>query len=101
MGCIGLGLGADIALYATLKFGATTGIAIGIAYGLAYGITFAVAYQSAGLATPAFTTFIIARFWLSERRKMPWSLMPFLEDAHQRGVPRQQGAIYQFRHVML
>jgi len=27
--------------------------------------------------------------------------MPFLEDAHQRGVLRQQGAVYQFRHVML
>jgi hypothetical protein len=72
MGCIGLGLGAGIALYATLKFGAATGIALGIAYGLAYGITFAIAYRSSGLATPAFTTFIIARFWLSTRRKIPW-----------------------------
>ena len=101
MGCIGLGLGASIALYATLKFGPATGIAIGIAYGLAYGITFAIAYRSSGLTTPAFTTFIIARFWLAIRRKLPWGLMPFLEDAHERGVLRQQGAVYQFRHVML
>jgi cytosine/adenosine deaminase-related metal-dependent hydrolase len=28
------------------------------------------------------------------------AIMPFLEDAHQR-VLRQQGAVYQFRHVML
>ena len=101
MGCLGLGVGAGIALYATLRFGAAMGIAIGVAYGLAYGVTFAIAYRSSGLATPAFTTFLIARFWLSMRRKIPWDLMTFLEDAHQRGVLRQQGAVYQFRHVML
>jgi hypothetical protein len=101
MGFIGLGLGAGIALYATVRFGAATGVAIGIAYGLAYGITFAIGYRSSGLATPAFMTFMIARAWLGAQRKLPWALMTFLEDAHQRGVLRQQGAVYQFRHVTL
>ena len=101
MGCIGLGLRAGIALYATIQFGAATGITIGVAYGLAYGITFAIGYRSSGLATPAFMTFMIARAWLALQRKLPWSLMPFHADAHQRGVLRQQGAVYQFRHVTL
>ena len=65
-----------------LRFGATTGIVIGITYGLVYGITFAVGYRSSGLATPAFMTFMIARTWLALQRKLPWALMPYLEDAH-------------------
>jgi NACHT domain len=101
MGCIGLGLGAGIALYVTSRFGATTGIAIGVAYGLAYGITLAVAYRSSGLTTPAFLPFMIARTWLAVQRKLPWKLMDFLEDAHKLGVLRQQGAVYQFRHLRL
>jgi hypothetical protein len=39
--------------------------------------------------------------WLAAQHKLPWSLMPFLDDAHQRGVLRQQGAVYQFRHARL
>jgi len=65
-----------------LRFGATTGIGIGITYGLVYVITFAVGYRSSGLATPAFMTFMIARTWLALQRKLPWALMPYLEDAH-------------------
>ena len=30
---------------------------------------------------------------------LPWPLMAFLADAHQRGVLRQTGATYQFRHL--
>ncbi len=32
---------------------------------------------------------------------MPWRLMTFLDDAHRRGVLRQSGAYYEFRHVRL
>lgn len=44
---------------------------------------------------------LIARFWLSLTRRLPWRLMTFLEDAHQLGVLRQVGAVYQFRHARL
>jgi NACHT domain len=43
----------------------------------------------------------MARIWLAVRRQLPWRLMGFLADAHQRGVLRQMGAIYQFRHIEL
>jgi hypothetical protein len=38
---------------------------------------------------------------LALRRSTPLRLMPCLEDAHRRGVLRQAGAVYQFRHARL
>ncbi|MEK2472229.1 NACHT domain-containing protein [Streptomyces noursei] len=38
---------------------------------------------------------------LALRGKLPWRLMRFLDDAHQRGVMRQEGSVYQFRHARL
>jgi hypothetical protein len=50
----------------------------------------------------AWGSFAIARSWLAFRRHLPWRLMSFLADAHQeRGVLRQTGAVYQFRHLEL
>ncbi len=43
----------------------------------------------------------LARFWLATHRHLPWPLMYFLEDAHKRGILRQSGAVYQFRHIEL
>jgi hypothetical protein len=42
-----------------------------------------------------------AQAWLAVRGRLPWRLMDFLKDAHARGVLRQSGAAYQFRHVRL
>ncbi|SCG54516.1 NACHT domain-containing protein [Micromonospora halophytica] len=45
---------------------------------------------------------VLARIWLPLTRRLPWRVMTFLEDAHQqRGVLRQAGAFYQFRHSRL
>jgi hypothetical protein len=55
---------------------------------------------SAGQGT-AWVGFVLARPWLALRRGLPWRLMRFLEDAHQRGILRQAGAVYQFRHGKL
>jgi hypothetical protein len=46
-------------------------------------------------------SYMLTRGWLALRRQLPWSLMSFLADAHQRGVLRQAGAVYQFRHIEL
>jgi hypothetical protein len=49
----------------------------------------------------AWTSYLGARqrLWIAGR--MPWRAMSFLEDAHRRGVLRQTGAVYQFRHIRL
>ena len=39
--------------------------------------------------------------WLAARGRVPWNLVTFLDDAHHRGVLRQVGAVYQFRHARL
>jgi|GEM_PF-1012946 len=42
----------------------------------------------------------ISRVWLALRGHLPWDLMAFLADAHEnRGVLRQAGAHYQYRHA--
>lgn len=38
---------------------------------------------------------------LALRGRLPWRTMTFLRDAHHRGVLRQAGAVYQFRHARL
>ena len=43
----------------------------------------------------------VARAYLATAGRLPWRLVSFLEDAHARGVLRQAGAAYQFRHVRL
>ena len=49
----------------------------------------------------AWLSYMLARAWLAFRRQLPWPLMAFLADAHRRGVLRQAGATYQFRHLEL
>ncbi|MBG7704672.1 NACHT domain-containing protein [Streptomyces sp. MC1] len=45
--------------------------------------------------------FLITRLWLYSTGQLPLRLMAFLEEAHQRGVLRQTGAAYEFRHARL
>ncbi|GAB7107261.1 hypothetical protein JCM4814A_55750 [Streptomyces phaeofaciens JCM 4814] len=56
---------------------------------------------TAALALSAWGRFTVARFWLAATGRMPWRLMSFLADAHRRGVLRQTGASFEFRHVRL
>ncbi|MFI6056116.1 hypothetical protein ACIBCO_39380 [Streptomyces violascens] len=43
----------------------------------------------------------LARIWLPLTGRLPWRLVPFLEDACKRDVLRRAGAAYQFRHARL
>jgi hypothetical protein len=54
-----------------------------------------------GGPTSAWTGYVEGRLTLALRGRLPWRTMPFLEDAHRRGVLRQVGAVYQFRHIRL
>ncbi|MFI2208838.1 NACHT domain-containing protein [Streptomyces sp. NPDC020141] len=63
--------------------------------GLAAGIV-------SGLWQTAWAHVVLARSLLVLRREVPRDLLAFLRDAHEhRGVLRQVGAVYQFRHIDL
>lgn len=53
------------------------------------------------LATARWPFYWISCIWLMLRHRSPGPLMSFLADAHQRGILRQSGAVYQFRHIEL
>jgi transcriptional regulator with XRE-family HTH domain len=44
---------------------------------------------------------VFARVWLPLTGRLPWSVAGFLDDGCRRGVLRQVGAVYQFRHARL
>jgi hypothetical protein len=50
------------------------------------------------LATTDWVDFCFAHTWLALRGSLPLRLMKFLNNAHERGVLRQVGGLYQFRH---
>ncbi|WP_436954287.1 hypothetical protein [Streptomyces sp. SudanB182_2057] len=55
-----------------------------------------------GTAAVAWPHLVIARIYLTLRCHLPRDLMTFLRDAHEhRGVLRQVGPVYQFRHLDL
>ncbi|MET8630009.1 NACHT domain-containing protein [Kitasatospora sp. NPDC004669] len=85
----------------------TSGLAVGLALGLLGGpasglvglFVFGLAFSS---TKSVWLNFMTARLWLAVLGLVPWRLMAFLADAHQRrGVLRQVGAVYQFRHLDL
>jgi hypothetical protein len=88
---VGAGAGAIIGGHVTGLLVATVG---GVAYGSGYGFL-------AGLKYAASAWFTLSRCWFAARGSLPWQLMAFLEDAHRRGVLRQMGGVYQFRHLRL
>ncbi|WP_459651094.1 NACHT domain-containing protein [Kitasatospora sp. Ki12] len=91
-GGLAIGLAAALVIGSLLEpwRGALTGVADGLATGLAWGFLQA-----------RYGSFTLARWWLALRGQVPWRLMPFLADAHRRGVLRQVGATYQLRHAEL
>lgn len=58
---------------------------------------------TAGLQAGGWTwiRFRIAHVRLATQGWLPWRLRRFLDDAHHRGVLRQAGTVYQFRHAIL
>ncbi|MFB7084402.1 NACHT domain-containing protein [Streptomyces sp. NPDC056296] len=54
-----------------------------------------------GIRQAAWGHYTVARCYLALRRGLPYDLMAFLADAHDRGVLRRVGAVYQFRHIEL
>lgn len=71
------------------------GLAIGAVGGLTGALSYAFAFTAWGQWV------ILSRMWLPLTGKLPWSMIAFLDDAYRRGVLRQAGAVYQFRHARL
>lgn len=69
------------------------GLAAGGVFGLAIGVTTAL--------SRSWGAYLLCRAWLALRGQTPLRLNRFLTDAHRRGVLRQAGAVYQFRHARL
>ncbi|WP_020660470.1 BTAD domain-containing putative transcriptional regulator [Amycolatopsis benzoatilytica] len=68
-------------------------VAAGGLFGLAVGLSVCL--------SRAWGAFACTRLWLAARGHIPLRFMAFLDDAHRRGVLRQVGAVYQFRHARL
>lgn len=76
-------------------YGVGYGVGIGIASFVAIGLGLAFYQASWG-------AYSLIRIWLAVGRRVPLRLTKFLSDAHtNRGVLRQVGATYQFRHADL
>jgi hypothetical protein len=96
--------------------------AFGIAGAGTGWLTFTTGYPASALALPtslvhdisaglmigglavlsrAWGAFMVLRVYLAVRGQLPLRLMRFLDDAHQRGILRQSGTMYQFRHRAL
>ena len=82
----------------TIIVGFEVGFVPGFAFGLAFPIYLGLYFSLVGTTWPSY---VLVRGWLALHHRLPWRLMNFLADAHQRGVLRQVGSAYQFRHIEL
>lgn len=81
-------VGTGYGLVPALLFDPFAGLVCGVAVGVAFGIG----------AHAWGRWLVVVRCWLPLTGRLPWRLRSFLDDAHERGVLRQAGAVYVFRH---
>lgn len=106
-----LSQGLVVGLGGTLSVGSMLWLTIEIIYGLGTGgaaawIGFGIGGTIAAMIGWVYLytvwgPWLLARVWLALRGRLPWSVMSFLADAYRRGVLRQSGGVYQFRHARL
>jgi hypothetical protein len=89
---------AGLVLGLVLGLGRESAVALGLVAGLA--IVLLAGFPFSAFFNP-WPSYFLTHFWLALRRRLPWRLSGFLSDAHGRGVLRQNGAVYQFRHIEL
>jgi hypothetical protein len=88
--------GVTVALYwiaSAPRDGIVPAVVVGVGYGLADRLM--------GLTTSVWGRYLVTKTWAAVSGDLPVRLMLFLDDAHQRGVLRRAGAVYQFRHARL
>lgn len=92
-------LGIGVGLVNGIVYGPLRGFEVGLVFGLEGAFGAGLGY---GLSLTAWGQWVaLARIWLPLTGQLPWALIAFLDDAHQRGVLRQVGAVYQFRHAWI
>lgn len=72
-----------------------------LALGVIAGGLFGLAIGLIAAPSRSWGAYVLSRTWLALRGQAPLRLWRFLDDAHRRGVLRQSGAVYQFRHARL
>ncbi|WP_407991673.1 helix-turn-helix domain-containing protein [Kitasatospora sp. CMC57] len=78
-----------------LTWGLEDSLLIGAVGGLGGTASYVLAFTAWG------QWLLLSRLWLPLTGRLPWHPAAFLDDAYRRGVLRQTGAVYQFRHVRL
>ncbi|MGW7458120.1 XRE family transcriptional regulator [Streptomyces sp. NPDC054797] len=78
-----------------LNWGIQDSLFIGAVSGLGGAASYVLVFTAWG------RWIVLARVWLPLAGRLPWNPAAFLDDAYDRGVLRQTGAVYQFRHVRL
>ncbi|GAU70300.1 transcriptional regulator [Streptomyces sp. NBRC 110611] len=72
-----------------------------LGFGVVLGLLFGLSVGLQSMMSRAWGSLVFSRMWLALHGHQPWRLMRFLADAHRRGVLRQAGGVYQFRHARL
>ena len=92
-------IGIGVGLFDAITVGPLRGLEVGTVFGLEAAFGAGLGY---GLSLTAWGQWVaLSRIWLPLTGRLPWALIAFLDDAHQRGVLRQAGAVYQFRHARI
>ncbi|MEW1912964.1 helix-turn-helix transcriptional regulator [Kitasatospora sp. NPDC085895] len=92
-------LGIGVGLVNGIVYGPLRGFEVGLVFGLEGAFGAGLGYV---LSLTAWGQWVaLVRIWLPLTGQLPWALIAFLDDAHQRGVLRQVGAVYQFRHAWI
>jgi hypothetical protein len=78
-----------------LNWPLVNGFVIGAISGVVGVTTYTLAFTAWG------QWLLLVRFWLPLTGRLPWATADFLDDAYRRGLLRQSGAVYQFRHARL
>ncbi|MFF8023209.1 helix-turn-helix domain-containing protein [Streptomyces sp. NPDC007896] len=96
---VGFGAGTVVDLLqgplGPLVWSPSAGLVLGIISGLGGALGYALTMTAWG------QWLVLSRIWLPLTGRLPWAVVTFLDDAYRRGVLRQAGAVYQFRHARL